>query len=235
MRKLQQLKSTSLLLFVAILGSTWGAQRAYADTVSEFTGTWPVNTLSSLLPGYAGTDQDESTSGRPIFFDNFGADGSHEAEFISVPVTAGTLRPGCDVFGFSCPGPVSWGGTFVGGIMDMFLDTDDSLTPTMTATITGGSYSGFNNGLVDSFTETDDEQTFTFTGQWSNGWTSVGTFSGGYGQDGDILGGSGSLTMTTTTAPTTVPEPGSMTLLGTGMVLAAAFLRLRLRNSSPVL
>jgi PEP-CTERM motif len=223
MKKLQHLRSIFLLLFVSILGSTWGAQRAHADTVSEFTGTWYTSEL-----GYAGTNQDESTTG-PVIFDNFGPDGSHELFFLSFPVTAGTLRPDCVDFGCSA----SWGGTFVGGIMNMYLDTD-GFGPIFTATITGGSYSGFSNGLPPDFTETGDEQTFTFAGQWPNGWTSVGTFTGGYGVDGDVLGGSGILTMTTTTAPTTVPEPGSMTLLGTGMVLVVASLRLRLRNSSLV-
>src|SRR5271155_1846212 len=104
MRTLQQLKSTFLLLFVAILGSTWGAQRAYADTVNEFTGTW----YAGQFGDYAGTLQDESSNG-PVLLDNF-ADSEYPYLF-SVPVTAGTLRPDCASFGFSCPGPVSWGGT----------------------------------------------------------------------------------------------------------------------------
>src|SRR5271170_4121316 len=226
MKKLRHLRSMFLLLFVAILGSTWGAQRAYADTVSEFTGTWYTGDL-----GYAGTLQDESINGAAFLYP-FGADGSHQGIVTSVPVTAGTLRPDCAFNSSSCPGYVSWGGTFVGGIMDMFIDFDDS--PAFTATITGGSYSGHNNGGVYPYEDIDDAQTFTFTGQWPNGWTSVGTFSGDYADFQGFPGGSGSLTMTTTTAPTTVPEPGGVTLLGTGMVLAAAFLRLRLRNSSPV-
>jgi hypothetical protein len=223
MKKLQQLHSMFLLIFIALLGSTWGAQLAYADTVSAFTGTWYTNYL-----GYGGTLQDESSDG-PVSFDNFGEDGSHVGFFLSFPVTSGTLRPDC----YYSPCAASWSGTFVGGIMNMYIDSDEN-GPAFTATITGGSYSGFSNGLPPSYTETGDEQTFTFTGQWPNGWTSVGTFTGGYGQDGDVLGGLGTLTMTTTTAPTTVPEPGGITLLGTGMFLLVASLRLRLRNSSLV-
>jgi hypothetical protein len=228
MNKLQQLRSMFLLLFIAILGSTWGAQRAYADTVSEFTGTWYTPECFVGCDSYAGTLQDESSNG-PVFFEPFGPDGSHELFFLSFPVTAGTLRPDCVDFGCSA----SWSGTFVGGIVNFYLDTD-AFGPTFTATITGGSYSGFNNGLPYPYNEVDDEQTFAFTGEWANGWTSVGTFTGDYGEDEGFPGGSGTLTMTTTTAPTAVPEPGSITLLGTGMVLLVASLRLRLRNSSPI-
>src|SRR5271156_6314495 len=125
MNKLQQLRSMFLLLFIAILGSTWGAQRAHADTVPEFTGTWDTVEL-----GYAGTLPDESTVG-PVSFYPFGPDGSHELFFLSFPVTAGTLRPDCVDFGCSA----SWSGTFVGGIVNFYLDTDD-FGPTFTATIT---------------------------------------------------------------------------------------------------
>jgi hypothetical protein len=222
MRDLHQLRSMFLLLFVAMLGSTWGAQHAYADTVSEFTGTW--------YTGLSGTNQDESSSG-PVFFYNFGADGSHVAYFLSYPVTDGTLRPECSFYD-SCLGPVSWSGTFVGGFMNMYIDTD-AFGPTFTATITGGSYSGLNNGLVYPNEDLYDIETFTFTGQWPNGWTSVGTFTGGSSDFQGSFGGSGTLTMTTT-APSAVPEPSGMTLLGTGMVLVMASLRLRLRNGSPV-
>jgi hypothetical protein len=223
MRKLQQLKPTFLLLFVAILGSTWGAQRAHADIVSEYTGTWDTGQF-----GYDGVNQDQSVIG-PVFFDRFGADGSHLGFFFTSPVTAGTL-PNCT----SDPCYSAYSGTFVGGIMDFYIDTD-AFGPTFTATITGGSYSGDEGFSDDSPPLVDNGQTFTFTGQWANGWTSMGTFTGGLSTAVAGPPGFGTLTMTTTTAPTTVPEPGGMTLLGTGMVLAAAFLRLRLRNSSPVL
>jgi hypothetical protein len=223
MKKLQQLRSMFLLLFIAILGSTWGAQRAHADIVSEFTGTWDTG-----LYGYDGVNPDQSVIG-PVFFDSFGADGSHLAFFFTSPVTAGTL-PNCT----SDPCYSAYSGTFVGGIMNMYIDTD-AFGPTFTATITGGSYSG-DEGFSDDFpyVSIDNTQTFTFTGQWANGWTSMGTFTGGSSTAVAGPPGYGTLTMTTTTAPTTVPEPGGMTLLGTEMVLVVASLRLRLRNSSLV-
>ena len=71
MNKLQQLRSMFLLLFIAILGSTWGAQRAYADTVNEFTGTWYTPECFVGCDSYAGTLQDESSNG-PVFFEPFG-------------------------------------------------------------------------------------------------------------------------------------------------------------------
>ena len=231
MKKLQSFRSMFLLLTVAILGSTWGAQRAHADTVSEFTGTWYTTECTFGCDGYGGTNQLEATTG-PVSFDNFGEDDSHVGFFLSFPVTSGTLAPECTDYG--CPGPASWSGTFVGGIMNMYLDTDEN-GPLFTATITGGSYSGYNSELPYPDNESDDEQTFTFTGQWPNGWTSVGTFTGGFGDDqlpGPV--GFGTLSMTTTTAPEPVPEPGSLILLGSGMVLLAAFLRPRLRNSPPI-
>jgi hypothetical protein len=223
MKKRQQLRSMFLLLFIAVLGSTWGAQRAHADIVSEFTGTW-----YTAQYGLDGFYRDQSSIG-PVVFEPFGADGLHEGFFFSSPVTDGTLDPGCN----SWPCGVSWSGTFVGGTMNMYIDTD-AFGPTFTATITGGSYSGDEGGMEPYYPwySAGDGQTFTFTSApWGDDWTSTGTFTGGFGGDGAIFGGEGTLTMTTTTAPTTVPEPGGITLLGTGMVLLVASLRLRLRNS----
>jgi hypothetical protein len=213
----------SLLLTVAILGSTWGAQRAHADTVSEFTGSWDTGQFG-FFP-----NQDQSSNG-PVVFNGFGADGSHQGFFYDSPLTVGTLDTGCP----SYPCSVSYSGTFVGGVMAFYIDTEDS--PAFTATITGGSYSGYNysNEQYYPYYSAGEGQTFTFTGQWANGWTSEGTFSGGFEQDGAEPNSGGTITMTTTTAPAPVPEPGSMALLGTGMVLAAAFLRRRLWNSSLV-
>jgi hypothetical protein len=221
MKKLQQLRSMFLLLFIAILGSTWGAQRAHADTVSEYTGTWYTEQY-----GYDGVNPDQSVIG-PVVFNPFGADGLHEGFFFTSPVTAGTL-PNCT----SNPCYTAYSGTFVGGTMNFYVDTD-GFGPTFTATITGGSYSGDEDFDEDTFpyVSFDNTQTFTFTGQWANGWTSMGTFSGGFSTNDGLPGGNGIISMTTTTAPTTVPEPGGMTLLGTGMVLVVASLRRRLRNS----
>jgi hypothetical protein len=118
--------------------------------------------------------------------------------------------------------------------MTFYLDAD--ISPEFTATITGGSYSGFEGGLEPYYPwySFGIGQTFTFTGEWANGWTSVGTFNGGFGGDGAVPNSFGTLSMTTTTAPAPVPEPGSMALLGSGMVLAVAFLRRRFWNSSLV-
>jgi hypothetical protein len=220
MKKLQHLRSMFLLMFIAILGSTWGIQRAHADTVSEFTGSW-----DTIQYGFGGVNQDQSSIGPVVFYI-----GSHQAFFFSNPVTDGTLETGCP----SVPCFDSWSGTFVGGIMNMYIDTD-AFGPTFTAKITGGTYSG-DAEFSDYYPYVSSEygQTFTFTGQWANGWTSTGTFTGGFEQDGAVPNEGGTLTMTTTTAPTTVPEPGSITLLGTGMVLLVASLRLRLKNSSLV-
>jgi hypothetical protein len=219
MKKLQSLRSIFLLLTVAILGSTWGAQRAHADTVSQFTGTWYTFDVGPSA-------YDESYSFNPVIFDpNNGV----EPFFFSDPVTSGTLRT-CT--SDSCS--ESYSGTFVGGTLSMYVD--DPAPPAFIATITGGSYSGFNQiPCIYPDCYANDGQTINFTGLWANGWTTVGTASVGFDDSTAGNPGFGTLTMTTTTAPAPVPEPGSMALLGSGMVLLAVFLRRRLWNSSPVL
>jgi hypothetical protein len=220
MKKLRQIRSMFLLLTVAILVSTLGAQRAHADTVSDFTGTWSTGPF-----GYSVANPDESIG--PIIFFQFDAAGLYTPFFFTNPVTDGTLQT-CT--GYPCY--ESYSGTFVGGTMSFYLDDP---APAFTAAITGGSYSGSQACLgYYPFCSISDSQTFTFTGQWENGWTSVGSFSGSFQQDGAVPNSGGTLTMTTTTAPAPVPEPGTITLLGLGMVLVAACLRLRLRNTSPV-
>jgi hypothetical protein len=220
MRKPQQLKSMFLLLFIAILGSTWGAQRAHADIVSEYTGTWSTRGI-----GPSAYDESYNETTGPILFDpNNGV----EPFFFSAPVTSGTLRT-CT--SDSCS--ESYSGTFVGGTISMYLD--DPAPPALVATITGGSYSGYNQvPCFYPYCNAYDGQTINFTGVWANGWTTVGTLSAGF--DDSVAGNpnAATLTMTTTTAPTTVPEPGSMTLLGTGMLLLVTSLRRRLQNSSLV-
>jgi hypothetical protein len=219
MKKLQHLRAMSLLLFIAILGSTWAAQRAHADTVSEFTGTWYTQNV-----GLSAYDESYNETSGPILF-NFGPE--VEPFFFTDPVTSGTLRT-CT----SSPCSESYSGTFVGGTISMYLN--DPGPPSLIATITSGSYSGYNQiPCFYPYCYAYDGQTINFTGQWANGWTTVGTLSAGF--DDSVAGNPafGSLTMTTT-APSAVPEPSGMTLLGTGMVLVVASLRLRLRNSSPV-
>jgi PEP-CTERM motif len=220
MKKLSQ-RSMFLLLFIVILGGTWGAQRAYADTVTEFTGTWYTRAVAE-----SAYDESYNETIGPILFDQFG--NGLEPFFFTAPVTSGTLRT-CT----SDPCTESYSGTFVGGTISMYLD--DPAPPAFIATITGGSYSGLNEiPCVYPDCMAYDAQTINFTGQWANGWTSVGTLSAGIDHADAGPPGLGTLTMTTTTAPAPVPEPGTMTLLGTGMVLLVASLRLRLRNSSPV-
>jgi hypothetical protein len=106
--------------------------------------------------------------------------------------------------------------------------------PALVATITSGSYSGYNQiPCIYPYCYAYDTQTINFTGQWANGWTSVGTLTAGF--DDSVAGNPafGTLTMTTT-APSAVPEPSGMILLGTGMVLLVASVRLRWGNSSPI-
>jgi hypothetical protein len=202
------------LAVVAFIGLTCGLQRAQAETISALTGEFPVSSGS----GPVNDNQDFDAS----------------VQFDSVSQTL-MVRPsiGSYVDNITCGGaPVSsydecdtggtesgrvplvdtWSGTFSGGSVSM-----TGPLGSFTGTITQGSFSGsyFNDSHESSETNSED---FSFTGTWANGWRSEGTFSGASGSN--FGGVSGDLILTTSTTP----EPGSVTLLASGMAVFAVLL-----------
>jgi hypothetical protein len=211
-----------LVSFLVIVGSTCGVQRAQADPVDMFTGSWNPYFGSSPVAA------DQSIAG------SFGS--TFDGELGSNPVAVCTGGPCPPALPTQLEGSDSWSGTFDGGSLGILF----SFGAEFEATITGGSFSGARTWSFD----TDEnyggnQQMLSFTGTWftidpitgglsPNGWRSDGTLTDSIGWE---IGGGYSQSGTITLTTYTTPEPAGMTFLGLGMV-AVGFLRHRLTNSS---
>ena len=217
MKKAPRLTPFSLLLIFVILGSTCGVQRAHAATVNMFTGTWRVDSPDAA---YRDKQSISNLEGLFGFQGRFSFNGSisnySDGQVCPIPSTCMEV----------------WSGTFSGGSVSWGGSTNQSVEYLFTGTITDGSFSGDAGCNSEGECSNSNRATFSFTSTWTNGWRSDGTllvdsctaFLSCLSAPGSI----GSLSITTMT-----PEPGSMTLLGSGILAVAVFLRRRVRNSSP--
>jgi hypothetical protein len=208
-----------LQVILVIAGSTWGLQRAHAETIGMFTGSWPM-TSSEVAYKDKQAINDLFVSFESNFQNSFSFNGaiSNYSEGGSGP---------CSIFDRICE---TWSGTLSGGSV-AFVGSDGSVEYTFTGTITGGSFSGYyacsNEEL--SVCSDNNDASFSFTSRWTNGWVSEGTVN----VKSCVIAGCGPFTGGTLSMTTTVgPEPSSMTLLCSGIVAVAIFLRRRTKRLS---
>ncbi len=233
MKKAPRLTAVFLLPIFAIIGSTWGVQRAHAATVSTFTGSWRLDSDGAGTGSVASrTNQSIDNLRGPIgsdfngIFSFNGSIGNYSDEFGG---------PGCDPNSFSsCE---NWSGSLSGSVS--FAAYNSQAEYTFKGTITAGSFSGTVTCDLEGQCLGENEATFSFTSAiWQeltsasrgpNGWTSAGTLDVGSCIEGCSPISIGTLSMTTIT-PT--PEPASMALFGSGILAVATFVRRRLSKRS---
>jgi PEP-CTERM motif-containing protein len=206
---------------------------AWADsiTTTNQTGTIAISGMSGTGGlGTIGTSTISSNGSQltNFSFGSFSASSTKGTDLGSVSFTTGTLSSGS----------VSGGGTFAGGGSFTLVGQGTWLaglsgSPKGKTTLFSGSFVGPIDWTLDS--KVGPKETFTLTGNIAgmlyNGVSVSGTTTQNYySYSGQLFSGIGHIQVGNTTL-STVPEPGTLGLLGTGLVGIAVVFRRKLIGS----